>query len=331
MSVDALSNQKTIQQIIDETSSKTSTRNTGELGKDDFLNLLVTQLRYQDPLNPVDDKEFIAQMAQFSALEQMQNMNNTFSAVKAFSLIGKRVIGTIVDKTTKETQIVEGDVTNVKMSQGRIYVVVRGKDIPIESITDVTEGLRSSYSNISAYTNLIGFDVKGAVYDPDTGEIVQVTGFVKGIQKGVYEDYAVMDGVEVEVAEIVTDKPSTDPDFMKDYLEASKGSGRVSLIIKDPVTGEKVPVTARLRSYEIKGDRITAVLDDLYVPVDSIVNIKPPVQQVPDVEDDEGEIQEPVDGTGLEESGESGETGGVTETGETDEAGESDETVETED
>lgn len=325
MSVDALSNQKTIQQIIDETSSKANTRNTGELGKDDFLNLLVTQLRYQDPLNPVDDKEFIGQMAQFSALEQMQNMNSTFSAVKAFSLIGKRVTGTIVDKTTKETQVIEGDVTNVKMNQGRIYVVVRGRDVPIESITDVTEGLRSSNSNISVYTNLIGFDVKGAVYDPDTGEIVQVAGFVKAIQKGVYEDYAVMDGAVVEVSEIITDEPSTDPDFMKDYLEACKGTKRVSLVIKDPATGERVPVTASLRSYEIKDGTIKAVLDDLYVPVDSIVNIMPPVQQVPDGEDDEGESQEPVDGTGLGESGESGETGGVTE------AGEADETVETED
>ena len=71
MSSISVGSQKTIQQMIDEYSASTSTRNTGELSKDDFLNLLVTQLRYQDPLNPTDDKEFIGQMAQFSALEQM--------------------------------------------------------------------------------------------------------------------------------------------------------------------------------------------------------------------------------------------------------------------
>ncbi|QZY56753.1 flagellar hook capping FlgD N-terminal domain-containing protein [Crassaminicella profunda] len=52
-----------------------------KLGKDDFLKLLVTQLTHQDPLNPVDDKEFMGQMAQFSSLEQMQNMNKAMEGL----------------------------------------------------------------------------------------------------------------------------------------------------------------------------------------------------------------------------------------------------------
>jgi len=84
------------------------------LDKDDFLKILITQLTHQDPTQPMEDKEFIAQMAQFSSLEQMTNMSNRFSDVsklltsgQAFGMVGKTVEIPIGD------QIIQGTVTEV--------------------------------------------------------------------------------------------------------------------------------------------------------------------------------------------------------------------------
>ncbi|WP_246745048.1 flagellar hook assembly protein FlgD [Thiospirochaeta perfilievii] len=69
-----------------------------DMGKDEFLKILITQLQNQDPTKPMEDKEFISQMAQFSSLEQMNNLNTQFEKVsnnlasnQAVSLLGKNV------------------------------------------------------------------------------------------------------------------------------------------------------------------------------------------------------------------------------------------------
>ena len=78
-------------------SSSAVTEATNDLGKDAFLKLLIAELSNQDPLNPMEDREFISQMATFSSLEQMQNMNNTLQSMaeankfSAVSYIGKAV------------------------------------------------------------------------------------------------------------------------------------------------------------------------------------------------------------------------------------------------
>ena len=64
------------------------------LGKDDFLKLLITQLSNQDPTSPMDNTQFIAQMAQFSSLEQMTNMNQEFGKLNNM-LVSSQAVGTI--------------------------------------------------------------------------------------------------------------------------------------------------------------------------------------------------------------------------------------------
>src|SRR5919202_4831546 len=80
---------------------------THQLGKQDFLKLLMAQLQNQDPLKPMDDSQMIAQMAQFSALESMQNLtsviqqsSNMQTVIQAGALIGKYIQAEQPDGTT---------------------------------------------------------------------------------------------------------------------------------------------------------------------------------------------------------------------------------------
>jgi len=96
------------------------------LGKDDFLKILITQLSYQDPMAPMEDKEFIAQMAQFSTLEQMTSISKDFSKLTALisgseatSALGKNV------ELMHREQMVQGTVKAI--TRGEIpQVLVNG-------------------------------------------------------------------------------------------------------------------------------------------------------------------------------------------------------------
>lgn len=68
-----------IYKFDDKTKDTKESKRKNDLDKDAFLRLLTTQLSNQDPLNPMEDREFIAQLAQFSSLEQMQNLNKVIS------------------------------------------------------------------------------------------------------------------------------------------------------------------------------------------------------------------------------------------------------------
>ena len=87
------------------TTTEKDRKGTSELGKDAFLQLLVCQMKNQDPLNPQDDTQFVAQLATFSQLEQLQNLNATYEKSQAFSLIGKDVILNVEDETGGNKQV----------------------------------------------------------------------------------------------------------------------------------------------------------------------------------------------------------------------------------
>jgi flagellar basal-body rod modification protein FlgD len=105
------------------TSETTPANAQTPLGKEDFLQLLVAQLSAQDPLNPMDSREFSAQLAQFSALEQMTNVNKTLEdLVAAQQAMGNSsmisLIGKLVDIPGNSFEYTQGETTNLSYNLG---------------------------------------------------------------------------------------------------------------------------------------------------------------------------------------------------------------------
>ena len=136
--MDPITSTKPGSSALNPISEKDASKN--QLGKDAFLKLLTTQLQHQDPLNPMEDSEFMGQMAQFSTLEQITNMatantamadNLTFS--KSVSLIGRTV--TYQDA---EEQTHTGKVERVTTTDGKPALTVGGIDgVDPSSVTEV--------------------------------------------------------------------------------------------------------------------------------------------------------------------------------------------------
>lgn len=96
----------------------TSSKGTSSLGQDAFLQLLVTQLQYQDPLNPMDDKEFVAELAQFSSLEQLTEINTgignlTTQGTQQQLLGAVNFIGKTIEATGNAVSLTDGTATPV--------------------------------------------------------------------------------------------------------------------------------------------------------------------------------------------------------------------------
>lgn len=123
-----------------ETYQKEDTKGTSELGKDAFLQLLVTQLQHQDPLSPQDNSEFVAQLAQFSSLEALQNLSSSMSNNQALTLVGKPVVVEVGKSDgMSETTTVAGYVEFVKMVDGKAMLSIKGELYKFDDLEEVID------------------------------------------------------------------------------------------------------------------------------------------------------------------------------------------------
>ena len=109
------------------------------LGQDDFLKLLVVQMRNQDPLKPVSDTEFIAQMAQFSNLEQTKEMSGDIAKLRQSSAFNQAtaLMGKQVRLLSDEDTFTKGIVTDLTVRDGEVSLIVNGKTYELGQVVSV--------------------------------------------------------------------------------------------------------------------------------------------------------------------------------------------------
>lgn len=127
-------------EIVKAASANTSlTQGNASLGKDAFLQLLVTQMKYQDPLNPNTDTEFVAQLATFSQLEQMQNLSQTSANSQVYGLVGGTVTVKVQD-SSGGISYKTGVVDFATMNAGKAQLYIDGSYYSIDQVDTVYDG-----------------------------------------------------------------------------------------------------------------------------------------------------------------------------------------------
>lgn len=128
---------------IVETNSQSSMKkaksasNSG-MDKDAFLQLLVAQMKYQDPLEPTSNTEFISQYAQFSQVEQLQNMAGSMDLQRASQLVGQEV-RVKTTSSSGDTNYVEGKVDYVAYENGKAYLSIGGNMYSMDDLDTVAD------------------------------------------------------------------------------------------------------------------------------------------------------------------------------------------------
>lgn len=213
-----------VEQYESEVIKKLNKRGTTELGKDAFMQLLVTQMQYQDPLNPSSDTEFISQLASFSSLEQMQNLNSTFSQTQAFGLVGAEV------KVSADNNagFVEGIVDYVTVKNGKTYFSIDGNLHSADKLITVV----SPY--YSAQLNAPKIEAQELDFNHDKPENVKIK-INLGTGTGAANSFAVLlNGKVVDKKYLSFDKESNNVTISKEaFAELKEGSHKVIFLFDD--------------------------------------------------------------------------------------------------
>ncbi len=237
-----------------------------DLDKDAFLRLLVTQLQYQDPLNPMDNTEFVSQMAQFSALEQMQNLNSTMTNSQAYSMIGRTVYAQKYDENTNTYKDIVGTVDSVTIKSNSAYLNIGDEQIAFDDVEKVfaTDTNTSIDRNlvVSQALSLIGKCIQAITIN----DKMEAEEFIEGKVDYVkfIDDTPVLsvNGKDVSTYEVISVSDNT-------LLRGQK----ISANVYDKDLKNYIDITGSIEDVEIAGDSVYLKVDGRRVEIEDVSSV----------------------------------------------------------
>lgn len=226
------------------TSSTSSTSGGSTLDKNSFLQLLVAQMKYQDPLNPSSNTEYVAQLATFSQLEQMQNLSQTTTNSQAFSLVGKEVI-IKTTSTTGNSSYISGRVDFVNMNSGKAQLSVNGSLYSIDLLDSVIDDTYYTEQNSpSVSSTALSYDAdnpKNQTFDVNLGSEDTVA---KNVAIAIDDNVIDSSLVSLSGTKVTIDKSA--------FANLSNGTYNVTVVFDDTnYTTVKDKVTVQVQNSEV--------------------------------------------------------------------------------
>ncbi len=161
---------------------KLPTARKSELDMDAFLKLLTVQLANQNPLEPMNDRDFFAQMAQLGQVQGMDQLNKQAQLEQAQNLMGKEVtaVRPMTEGNTGENELVTGIVSKLNVRNGQYYVGIKEPNGGIVEVQMNNIQAVTPQRNVSDYLPLVGRQVTGSITNGTAS--IPVAGQVKGVE-----------------------------------------------------------------------------------------------------------------------------------------------------
>ncbi|MGL5674982.1 MAG: flagellar hook assembly protein FlgD [Cellulosilyticaceae bacterium] len=215
-----------------------------ELDKDMFMQLMLTQLQYQDPMNPMDNQEMLAQLAQFTALEQMKNVADVAQKQYAQGMIGDYVSYSYKDEQTGKMDYLVGKVDYIKHQGSDLLIGIGEHEVKLENILEIYDS-SNIQGNASAF-ELIGQTVQAVIQaegqTPGIKENTIIEGEVLKVHMKDEKPYVVIGTgdkkVEVALEDVqnIVEKPSLTNKYITATMTDKEGNeveieGKVEYIV----------------------------------------------------------------------------------------------------